>query len=214
VLDHRQSGSAGAETQNRSCPAGAANGGNGATAAGLLGGTPPRLVPLFRSDPFSGVRPDMAHGEIAKLAAAVKRDGVERYFRNGVLHISGEIAKDRRTRQIAVPENVTKWIQHYRIAPESICPADWETCQLIRDRFKIPHDGLRHTAILAHVSAHGSFADAAAQIRELGSHDPNSLLQPDEQTGGGRFLFHYSQSRFCECRTVRTGFESPRDADF
>lgn len=42
---------------------------------------------------FLGIRPDMAHGEIAKLASAVRRDGAEKYFRNGVLHVAGEIAK-------------------------------------------------------------------------------------------------------------------------
>jgi hypothetical protein len=41
---------------------------------------------------------------------------------------------------------------------------DWPTYAAIREKFKIPHDGLRHTAISAFVSCHGSFADAAMQF--------------------------------------------------
>lgn len=124
----------------------------------------PQWCLFFALTLFLGIRPDMQHGEIAKLAKAVERDGAEKYFCNGVLHITGEIAKDRRTRQITVPENVARWINKYPAKPSAICPADWPTYQSIRERFKIPHDGLRHTAISAHVSFHGSFADAASRF--------------------------------------------------
>ena len=124
----------------------------------------PQWCLFFALTLFLGIRPDMAHGEIAKLAQAIGRDGAEKYFSNGVLHITGEIAKDRRTRQIQLPDNVVHWRKKYPATAQSICPADWPTYQSIRERFKIPHDGLRHTAISAHVSLHGSFADAAAQF--------------------------------------------------
>jgi hypothetical protein len=124
----------------------------------------PNWCVFFTLTLFLGIRPDMEHGEIAKLATAVKREGAEKYFCNGVLHITGEIAKDRRTRQIAVPENVARWFERYPLTPGAICPGDWDTYQMIREEFKIPHDGLRHTAISAHVSLHGSFAEAASQF--------------------------------------------------
>lgn len=113
---------------------------------------------------FLGVRPDQQTGELAKLSACVARDGVEKYFCNGVLHVTAEIAKDRRSRQTVVPPNAEKWLQHYPVTPVAICPEGRLTYQAIRDRFKIPHDGLRHTAISAHVSLHGSFAEAASQF--------------------------------------------------
>lgn len=52
---------------------------------------------------FAGVRPDMANGEMSKLAAAVGRDGPEKYFCNGVVHITAEMAKDKRARQTRLP---------------------------------------------------------------------------------------------------------------
>jgi integrase len=113
---------------------------------------------------FLGVRPDMANGETMKLAKVIERDGVKKYFCNGVLHISAEVAKDKRSRQTQIPPNVAQWLERYPPTPDAICPGDWLAYAEIRKRFKIPHDGLRHTAISAHVSLHGSFADAASQF--------------------------------------------------
>ena len=113
---------------------------------------------------FLGVRPDMTYGEMSKLAGAVARDGVGKYFCNGVLHISAEIAKDKRPRQTHIPQNVAAWIEAYPVSQATICPGDWVLYGKIRKQFRIPHDGLRHTAISAHVSYHGSFADAASQF--------------------------------------------------
>ena len=113
---------------------------------------------------FAGIRPDMANGEIKKLAAAVGRDGAGKYFCNGVVHIAADIAKDKRSRQTLLPSNLVQWIERYPATPAAICPGDWPTYAAIREKFKIPHDGLRHTAISAFVSCHGSFADAAMQF--------------------------------------------------
>ena len=106
----------------------------------------------------------MANGETRKLAKAIERDGVKNYFCNGVLHISGAVAKDKRSRQTQIPPNVVQWLERYPPTPAAICPGDWLAYAEIRKRFKIPHDGLRQTAISAHVSLHGSFADAASQF--------------------------------------------------
>ncbi|MEO6002373.1 MAG: hypothetical protein ABIZ04_16135 [Opitutus sp.] len=113
---------------------------------------------------FLGIRPDRKSGELAKLAECVARDGLGKYFCNGVLHVTAEISKDRRSRQTVVPPNVEQWPRRYEVTPRSICPERHLTYQSIRDKFQIPHDGLRHTAISAHVSLHGSFADAACQF--------------------------------------------------
>lgn len=113
---------------------------------------------------FLGIRPDRATGELSKFAAGVARDGVEKFFCNGIVHIPAEVSKDQRPRQTSVPANVVKWFEVYKVTPKSICPDDRSIYQVIRERFKIPHDGLRHTAISAHVSLHGSFAEAASQF--------------------------------------------------
>lgn len=124
----------------------------------------PAWCTFFTLALFLGIRPDMTDGEIAKLATVIGRDGVNRYYCNGVFHVTGEVAKDKRHRQVVVPANVAEWVRRYPLTPASICPGDWDDYQTIRERFKIPHDGLRHTAISAHVSMHGSFAEAAAQF--------------------------------------------------
>ncbi|MEO7599006.1 MAG: hypothetical protein ABIV50_08740 [Opitutus sp.] len=113
---------------------------------------------------FLGIRPDRKSGELAKLAACVERDGLGKYLCNGALHITAEISKDQRSRQAMVPTNVEQWLSRYKVTPTAIWPESHLTYQFIRDRFQIPHDGLRHTAISAHVSLHGSFADAACQF--------------------------------------------------
>lgn len=124
----------------------------------------PDWVVCFALALFLGIRPDRTTGEIAKLAECVARDGLNRYLCNGVLHITAEIAKDRRSRQTAVPANAAEWFSLYELTPGAICPEHKPTYQAIREKFRIPHDGLRHTAISAHVSLHGSFADAASQF--------------------------------------------------
>ena len=89
---------------------------------------------------------------------------MRKYVGNGVLHITAEVAKDKRSRQTQIPSNVAGWLEKYPATPEAICPADWTFYGRIRKKYQIPHDGLRHTAISALVSMHGSFADSASQL--------------------------------------------------
>ncbi len=124
----------------------------------------PQWCLFFAIALFLGVRPDMTNGEMGKLAAAVRRGGEKKHFCNGVLHITADLAKDKRPRQTQIPANVTAWIEKHPVTAEALNPDDWDGYGEIRKKFKIPHDGLRHTAISAHVSFHGSFADAASQF--------------------------------------------------
>jgi hypothetical protein len=124
----------------------------------------PEWCLFFALSLFLGVRPDMANGEIAKLAECVARDGAPKYFCNGVLHITAEIAKDKRSRQTRIPTNAKAWIDRAPVTASAICPGDWNLYGKLRKKFAIPHDGLRHTAISAHVSLHGSFAEAASEF--------------------------------------------------
>ena len=113
---------------------------------------------------FAGIRPGYHEGEMRKLVNYANRDGVEHYVNNGCIHISAEMAKDRRARRFTLPDNLLRWHEVY--CPDKGCfqIGSKESYAEIRDKFHIPHDGLRHTAISAHVTKHGSFALAAEEF--------------------------------------------------
>ncbi len=114
-----------------------------------------------------GLRPDMRTGEIRKLADCIRRDGVAPYYSNGTLHLSAEITKEREPREVEVSANAAAWLEKYPLTPENVCPGDYkdEDLRSIRKKFRIPHDGLRHTAISAFMAMPGnSYAEAADQF--------------------------------------------------
>ncbi len=113
---------------------------------------------------FAGVRPDLRSGEMAELARCVARDGWGRYYIEGVLHLSREITKTTDARSVTFPDNLKAWIASYPPTPESLCPGEPKEISALRQRFQVPSDGLRHTAISAHVAKHGSFALAAVEF--------------------------------------------------
>jgi hypothetical protein len=114
-----------------------------------------------------GVRPDMRTGEIRKLSKCIKRDGVAPYHSNGSLHLSAEITKEREPREVKVSTSAAAWFEKYALTPENVCPGDYkdEDFSAIRKQFRIPHDGLRHTAISAFMAMPGnSYGEAADQF--------------------------------------------------
>jgi hypothetical protein len=113
---------------------------------------------------FAGLRPGFYEGEIRKLIRCANRDGIETYISSGVLHLTAEITKDRRPRQFSIPSNLAAWIMKYMPAKGKFTMGSAESYAATREKFKIPHDGLRHTAISAHVSKHDRFALAAEQF--------------------------------------------------
>jgi hypothetical protein len=118
---------------------------------------------------FSGIRPDMRSGEIWELGRCVERDGLNSYYSNGCFHLTAEITKEGAPRTTTVPQNLAAWLKRYPPTRHRICPNDHKAYVGIRKRFKIPHDGLRHTAISAFVAARDSFALAA---QEFGNSEP------------------------------------------
>ncbi|MCC7343073.1 MAG: hypothetical protein IT170_18465 [Bryobacterales bacterium] len=113
---------------------------------------------------FAGVRPGYHDGEIRKLMECANRDGIETYLSGGVLHISAEIAKDRRARQFHLPANLIAWVEKYMPTKGQFALGSSETYAEIRSKFRIPHDGLRHTSISAHIAMHNAFAVAAVEF--------------------------------------------------
>ncbi len=88
------------------------------------------------------------------------RDGIETYISGGMLLLTAEITKDRRPRQFPMPPNLVAWITRYMPKKGEFRLGDRDVYAEIR----APHDGLRHTAISAHVTKHGSFAMAALEF--------------------------------------------------
>ena len=119
----------------------------------------PHWCTFFAVTLFAGVRPDMRNGEMHELARCVERDGIARYYHDGIiLELTEEIAKTNGARETTVHENLAHWLERYPPTPKSLCPGDYKEYIAIRERFRIPHDGLRHTAISAHVAKYGNLA--------------------------------------------------------
>lgn len=124
----------------------------------------PEWVTYFALCLFAGVRPDVRNGEMSELARCVERDGWDRYYVSGVLHLTPEITKNTTARSVTFPENLQAWIKAYPPTAKSICPGEPKEIAKLRQRFHVPPDGLRHTAISAHVTKHHSFALAAVEF--------------------------------------------------
>jgi hypothetical protein len=112
----------------------------------------PQWVTFFAVALFAGLRPD---GEVAKLADAIERDGIDRYLRGGTFYLTARITKDRRARPVPLPHNLLEWLAKYPLTPEALRAGSRDEYAAIRSRFGLPHDGLRHTSISAWVSVHG-----------------------------------------------------------
>ncbi len=124
----------------------------------------PEWVTYFAICLFVGVRPDLRSGEMAELARCVERDGWDRYYVSGILHLTKEITKNTTARSVTFPENLQAWIKAYPPTAKSLCPGEPKEISQLRQRFHLPPDGLRHTAISAHVTKHQSFALAAVEF--------------------------------------------------
>jgi hypothetical protein len=112
----------------------------------------PHWVTFFATTLFAGLRPD---GEMTKLAEAIRRDGLHVYLRGATIYISAEIAKDGRERFVPLPENLSRWYAAYPPSADSMHPGHSDEYAAIRRRFKIPHDGLRHSSATACAVLHG-----------------------------------------------------------
>jgi hypothetical protein len=124
----------------------------------------PEWCTFFAVTLFAGVRPDMRRGEMFELARCVGRDGVQAYYHNGILNLTEEITKDGDPRETTVHEGLNAWLERYPPTAKTLCPGDYDAYMLIRKKFSIPHDGLRHTTISAHLGKYGNFALAAQEF--------------------------------------------------
>jgi hypothetical protein len=124
----------------------------------------PEWVCFFAVALFAGVRPDMTDGEMAKFARKVAAEGAEKFYRGGKFHFAADMTKDGRARRTSVSPNLAAWIEKYPLSAAGLNPANYYRYGQIRARFKIPHDGLRHTGYSAFVAKTGSIAEATLEF--------------------------------------------------
>ena len=124
----------------------------------------PKWCTYYAITLFAGIRPDVRNGEMAKLALLIERDGLRQYYSNGYFHLTPEITKEGDFRQVKAPDNLIAWLERYPPTPKNVRPGDYKESEPIRNRFCIPHDGLRHTAISAFISLGHDYSEAADQF--------------------------------------------------
>ena len=125
----------------------------------------PAVAMIFALGLFTGIRPDFKNGEFSELGKKVCAGKTDRHFRMDTkeLFLSSDMTKDKRNRYTDLYPNLLAWLKKYPPTPESFSEAVIDRYYgEIRKRFKIPHDGLRHTYISAYSRLYG-MADAALQ---------------------------------------------------
>lgn len=115
----------------------------------------PHWVTIFALALFAGIRPDRDDGEMAKLADAVRRGEAIKIFRGDSMFLTADMTKDGRPRRVPLPDNLRSWLQQYPATEESLRGGTRSEYASIRAKWKIPHDGLRHTSISACAALHG-----------------------------------------------------------
>ena len=104
---------------------------------------------------FAGIRPDREDGEMNKIADAVRRGKGARVFRGNSIFLTKFMTKDGRARRVPLTGNLLEWLQKYPPTEENLRGGTRAEYAAIRAKWKIPHDGLRHTSISACAALHG-----------------------------------------------------------
>lgn len=121
------------------------------------------LAPYFALALFAGIRPNLADGELVRLAdEKVWKRVVD--LRMGVIRITPEISKTKDLRQIPIRPNLRAWLEKY--PPDQyplIFPNYIPAVTKVRQKFQVGHDVLRHTFISMHVGKYRSLAEAALE---------------------------------------------------
>ena len=109
---------------------------------------------------FSGVRPGKK-GELSKFEPHRHQN-----LETGIITVTADIAKTHETRKPFIQPNYALWLKKYPIEDFPLFPEDLgldTAMRHIREKFKIPYDGLRHTYISMLVGSFRSVKDAALQ---------------------------------------------------
>lgn len=121
------------------------------------------LVPYFAICLFAGLRPDWRDGEILKLGES---PDLEKLFSRemGVIRITPEISKVGAVRQVKIRPNLAAWLDRYPLKDYPIIVRNMkDMVRIVRQKFALSPDVLRHTYISAHVAKWKSMGEAALE---------------------------------------------------
>ena len=121
------------------------------------------LVPYFALATFAGLRPGFPGGELWKM----HRSGqTARYVdtKIGVIRVTPEVAKTGDIRQVQIRPNLEAWLTAYPVDRYPLVMTNMvDLLGLIRKKFGLGHDVLRHTFISMHVAQFKSLGAAALE---------------------------------------------------
>ncbi len=121
------------------------------------------LVPYFSICLFAGLRPSVLNGEIMKLAQLPDLEKAVDVAL-GSIRISPEISKVKCVRQVTIQPNLRAWLERYPLKSFPILPLGArKIVRIVRDKFGIGQDVMRHTFISMHVAKFKSMAEAALE---------------------------------------------------
>ncbi len=117
-----------------------------------------RWVPFVALALFAGIRPNVPHGEIARL----QPDAIN--LETGTISISAEVSKIREPRKITIQPNLVSWLRAYPVAKYPLTLTDFHRRHArMAKKFGLSHDVLRHTFISMFVAKFRSLGEAALQ---------------------------------------------------
>jgi hypothetical protein len=123
------------------------------------------LVPYFALATFAGIRPSVAEGELwrlgeLELAALVRMIDLEL----NVIRLAPEVTKTGGVRQVRIRPNLKQWLVRYPLAEFPLYVRNMEKIVgIVRKRFALKDDVLRHTFISMHVARWKSVGEAALE---------------------------------------------------
>lgn len=127
------------------------------------GHKPGYLVPYFALATFGGIRPSVRDGEIRKIHEFAEKDRIID-IKVGVIRITPEIAKTNDLRQVTIQPNLKLWLERYPISENPLIVRNaMDHVGLVRKRFALTDDVLRHTFISMYVAKFRSIGDAALE---------------------------------------------------
>ena len=125
--------------------------------------SPGYLVPYFALCLFAGLRPSIRDGEVRKLADSPNA-GTFLDVALGVIRITPEISKVKCVRRVTIQPNLAAWLVRYPLKKYPIIVANMDAhAAVIREKFAIGGDVLRHTFLSMHVGKFRSMGDAALE---------------------------------------------------
>lgn len=156
---------------------------------------PGSLAPYFSICLFAGLRPSVRDGEISKLSQSADLSKVVNLNLN-VIRITPDMAKTKSIRQVKIQPNLAAWLQRYPLSEFPIMITRMaHHVAVIRKKFGLGNDVLRHTFISMHVAKFKSMGAAALEAGNSEIMIRNHYLNIVSETDAERFWSILPNSR-------------------